>query len=336
MDKYPIAASSLEKYYHVDGKLLERQYKDSLSEYRTWVTTETGKNATSYLIFPENMGPHLSIDETSISDGELYTIVCNKDAHGKKGALVAIIEGTAADAIVAVLLKISAELRNAVVDITLDLSSSMDKIVRTAFPKATKVIDRFHVQKLALEALQDMRIDFRWEAMDRENKAIAQNRLDRKIDDTVPVYEPEVFTNGDTEKQLLVRSRYLLFKSREKWTEKQKKRAKILFDRFPDLECAYNLTDELRKIYSSSKTKPGGYTKLAHWYRHVEEAGYDQFLTVKETVHEHYSDILNFFENRATNASAESFNAKIKAFRAQLRGVVDKQYFFFRLMKIYA
>ena len=38
---------------------------------------------------------------------------------------------------------------------------------------------------------------------------------------------------------------------------------------------------------------------------------------------ENYIDILNFFDNRSTNASAESFNAKIKNFRAQLRGISD-------------
>ena len=49
-----------------------------------------------------------------------------------------------------------------------------------------------------------------------------------------------------------------------------------------------------------------------------------------------YIDILNFFDNRSTNASAESFNAKIKNFRAQLRGIFDIKYFLFRLQKIYA
>ncbi len=49
-----------------------------------------------------------------------------------------------------------------------------------------------------------------------------------------------------------------------------------------------------------------------------------------------YIDILNFFDNRSTNASAESFNAKIKNFRAQLRGISDVKYFLFRLQKIYA
>ena len=38
-----------------------------------------------------------------------------------------------------------------------------------------------------------------------------------------------------------------------------------------------------------------------------------------------------FFVNRATNASAESFNAKTSAFRATLRGVADMMFFMFRL-----
>ena len=57
---------------------------------------------------------------------------------------------------------------------------------------------------------------------------------------------------------------------------------------------------------------------------------------VKQTIYENYIDILNFFDNRSTNASAESFNAKIKNFRAQLRGISDVKYFLFRLQKIYA
>ncbi|MCY1720215.1 transposase [Prolixibacteraceae bacterium Z1-6] len=44
----------------------------------------------------------------------------------------------------------------------------------------------------------------------------------------------------------------------------------------------------------------------------------------------------SYFETRSTNASAESFNAKLKAFRAALRGVSDIKYFLFRVAKIYA
>lgn len=54
------------------------------------------------------------------------------------------------------------------------------------------------------------------------------------------------------------------------------------------------------------------------------------------TFYEHSDEILNFFDNRSTNASAESMNSKIKAFRAKLHGVNDTKFFIFRLYKIYA
>nr|WP_294591664.1 transposase [uncultured Bacteroides sp.] len=54
------------------------------------------------------------------------------------------------------------------------------------------------------------------------------------------------------------------------------------------------------------------------------------------SVQNHYERILNYFVNCTTNAAAEAFNAKIKAFRAAFRGVVDKRLFLFRLAKLYA
>ncbi len=130
--------------------------------------------------------------------------------------------------------------------------------------------------------------------------------------------------------------RYLLFKSRNNWTLKQSKRAEILFREFPDLEKAYNLSDKLRKIYSHTKDKGVAYTKLAHWYKDVEESGFKSFGTIAETIKIHYKNILNFFDNRSTNASAESFNAKLKAFRRTQRGVNDMKFFLFRVSKIFA
>ena len=45
--------------------------------------------------------------------------------------------------------------------------------------------------------------------------------------------------------------------------------------------------------------------------------------------------VLNYFNNRSTNASAESFNSKIKGFRAQVRGVADMSFFLYRMVKIF-
>ena len=57
----------------------------------------------------------------------------------------------------------------------------------------------------------------------------------------------------------------------------------------------------------------------------------------KDIIRDNISEChLDNFDNRSTNASAESFNAKVKAFRAQFRGVRDIPFFIFRLAKIFA
>ena len=55
--------------------------------------------------------------------------------------------GNKSEDVIAVLQRIDEESRYAVKEVTLELSDSMRKIVRTAFPKAGRVIDRFHIQK---------------------------------------------------------------------------------------------------------------------------------------------------------------------------------------------
>jgi transposase len=89
-------------------------------------------------------------------------------------------------------------------------------------------------------------------------------------------------------------------------------------------------------IYDKNTIKDAARLSLAQWYNKVEESGFKSFNTIAGTIYEHYDEILNLFVNRSTNASAESFNAKIKAFRTSLRGVVDVKFFLYRLTKIYA
>ena len=89
-------------------------------------------------------------------------------------------------------------------------------------------------------------------------------------------------------------------------------------------------------IFSKNSIKDAARLSLAKWYNQVAESEFKSFNTIAATIYEHYEEILNFFVNRSTNASAESFNAKIKEFRANLRGVVDVELFLFRLTKIYA
>ena len=272
----------------------------------------------------------MSLDETAFSNDDLYTILTNKKAKGKKGALMAMVKGTKAETVIKILHRIPLKQRKKVKEVTLDMAGNMGLIVRKSFPNATLVIDRFHVQKLSLYALQEIRIKHRWDAIDVENDAIESAK---KISAN---YKPEILPNGDTLKQLLARSRYLLYKSANKWTQNQSDRAKILFERYPDIEKAYRLCQNLSWIYNQTKDKTKALIRLAKWDEKVRQAQFKSFNTIARTIAIHYQNILNYFDNRSTNASAESFNAKIKAFRAQFRGVRNIEFFLFRLSNIYA
>ncbi|WP_430408020.1 ISAon1 family transposase, partial [Flavobacterium hercynium] len=295
-------------FYGVSGRNLQCQYKDFLSDFKVW---DQISHAKKWLLFPKNIGKRLSIDETSLSNGELYTILTNKSAKGRKGTIVAMVAGTKADTVISVIDKIPLKQRNLVKEITLDMAGNMELIAKRSFANATLVTDRFHVQKLATEALQEIRIKYRWQAIDNENDAVEKARILNKK------YESQILANGDTLKQLLARSRHFLYKTKMKWSANQLERANLLFELYPDIQKAYNLTQELRSIFEKTTDKIIGFTKLAKWHEKVNQAGFKSFNTISRTIINHYQTILNYFDNRSTNASAESFNAKIKAFRSK-------------------
>ena len=306
---------------------MQRQYRDYLSDFKSW---NQKKHAKEWMLFPENIGSYLSLDETAFSNGDLYTILTNKKAKGKKGAILAMVKGTKADSVIKILHKIPLKYRKRVKEVTLDMAGNMGLIVKKSFPNATQVIDRFHVQKLALDALQEIRIKHRWEALDTENDAI-ENARNKSLK-----YTPELLENGDTRKQILARSRYLLYKSSSKWTDNQVERSKILFEHYPDIEKAYKLCQNLSWIFNNTKDKTSALIRLAKWDEKIRQAQFKSFNSISRTMSIHYKNILNYFDNRSTNASAESFNAKIKAFRTQFRGVRNVEFFLFRLTNIFA
>ena len=325
-EEEPSSLASIAKCQRLPIKEFERQYKDHLSGYHQW---EQKDHADKWILFEKNTGTHLSIDEVAVTNGELYTIVTNKAAHGGQGSLVAIVEGIKTPAIIDVLARIPVEKRMAVSEVTLDMSNAMDAIVRSSFPKATIVTDRFHVQQLVSEALQEVRGALRRTALQEETAAILLARKEKRL------YQPTFYENGDTKKQLLVRSFHLLFKSSSKWTERQTARATILFREFPEIDEGYKLSMMFRAWYENKTDKEEAEKRLRGWYQKVEEKRIESFIVAAQSVHAHEETILNYFNNRSTNASAESFNAKLKGFRALVRGVRDIKFFLFRVGKLY-
>lgn len=305
-----------------------RLYRDHLSDFQVW---KEKAHADKWLVFPENLGEHLSIDEVEVTSGELYTVLTNKDGHGRQGCLVAIVGGTKPDTVSAAICKIPLKQRETVKTITRDLAETMTMIATTCFPNAEQIDDRFHVQQLVSGALQEIRVALRKDAIKEHNQKVAEARKRNGH------YFSKRYENGDTLKELLARAKYVLYKTKGRWSESQSERAAILFREFPQLQDAYKLTMHFRGIYEHAKDPEDGRRRLKRWYESVRKRLeiFPNFETPMQTILLHEDTIVNYFDDRRTNASAESFNAKIKGFRTLQRGVSDVSFFLYRLAMLY-
>lgn len=242
-----MSISTLAARNGLNGQTLRKQYKEVISDYRSW--KQLG-HVERYVLFPGNIGPSLSLDETCLSNDEVYTVLTNK-------------------------------------------------------------------------AIREH----------REGRRAAKTKQEREL---IGAWEPKRMENGETMPQIMARSRHIILKHKSKWNEQQKRRAKILFRQFPRLEQAYDIFLQLVDIFNRKSKPEQARLNLARWFNKVEEFGNREFNRVLETFENHNVTIINYFEQRLTNASAESFNAKIKAFRTQFRGVTDIKFFMYRLAKLYS
>ena len=307
------------------------------------------------------MGEHLSIDETMLHN-DLYTFLSNKDGHGKHGTLVSAVKGTTVKEVSTHLMEIPKELRLAVKEVTMDFSDSMQGIVKQCFPNAQIVIDCFHIIQLAGKGLEEMRLKLKraarteFKKQEREFKKKQERRAKNRVKYAQKhkpklskngkklgrprkrknmKFEPEKLANGETILDLLTHVRYPLMKSGNDWPEFQKNEMKILFELYPRMKTAYRLVCALRNIFKKKRSKKKAEIAWDKWGQNVGRTLIRELIAVRDSIKSKKEYVLNYFDNRSTNASAESLNSKMKGFRVQVRGVADMPFFIHRLFKIF-
>ncbi|MDA8581784.1 transposase [Schleiferiaceae bacterium] len=127
-------------YCGMEVDTARRHYKKKWSDYKDW---EQQQHAEAYLLFPENMSHAIAIDEVSLTRGELYTIVSSRTRSGRKGKLIAVVAGTKAEDLITVLSRLPKAHRDAVQEVTLDMSLSMRKACESLFLHAKLVTVRW-------------------------------------------------------------------------------------------------------------------------------------------------------------------------------------------------
>jgi len=257
---------------------------------------ETGEIKTErpvYIAKIENMGESMTIDDKQIGK-ETFTIMTNQ----KTGKIALLVETLKVEELTLATQFLGSSIKQ-VKHISCDMSASYLKFVRNVFNQSTIVIDKFHVMKNVFETVQSVRLRIKNQLMAQMPKG-----TQRTIQDEQTL----------TDLELLSRCKYLLTKAYYYLTECQKGLIAQLFDRFKNLEKAYQLTEIFRKWYdrnNCSKPRIMIEKELFEWYKLVETSHLMEFKSTIKMIEKHEDNILNYFQNAITNAKAENMNGKI-------------------------
>ena len=334
MDEKPVNFTTIGGFLHIPAQTIYTWYRHYLSGYPEAVASkEWGKDnfigsdkleKKVPVLKEENFGKEMSVDEKMIDDA-FYTVMTNRET----GKIALLAESMQVKDLNKLIDKIPV-VKTVVKTITADLSPTYETFCEQSFPQAIIVADKFHVVKHVLEAIQSLRMRLK----QAEIAKLPTTKKERRL------YEKETkLINGESRIEMLTRSRYVLFKQEENWTQNQQKRAVLLFQTYPVLQVAYKLTMQIRAWLD--KKNVGQYEwviekQLIHWYDCAEQAKLPEIENLIRIIGSHEEKIMNYFKTGKTNAKAEAMNSKIQRFITANYGVRDTDFFFYRLARYYA
>lgn len=209
------------------------------------------------------------------------------------GDLLEVIDSHNQIEIIEVLIQQPIEVREAVEEVSVDMWGGFPKVIQELFPNAVIVFDRFHVMKLVNLELNRIRIIV-----------------------------------GVTDKF----SKYLLLKNSVDLNEEEKEKLKEILSRSACLRVAYELKEELRNIYETSKNVKAGQKRLKKWLQLAQVFYKDS----SQTLIDHFEGICNYFISRTTSGVMEGINNRIKLIMRQGYGFTNFKNFRSRLLACFS
>lgn len=358
MDNLQTNTTVISKALCVDSQKLWRWYRDSISgfynedtqydHFKNDVEIIKGKGKETIrvpILNPDNIGLNMAVDEKMIGE-DMHTVLSNRDT-GKIAMLARSIRAHELEKVMASI----GDKAMIVETLTRDMSSTYAKFGDSVFNNASQIADKFHIIKDLLDNCQAVRVRYRQEVLREkrlkyeEHKQQEKQRIKQCIANGESYtkkkfyYKEETLSNGDTIMEALARSRYLLFKYKNDWTAKQEKRAKALFEKYPEIEQTYDLACEFRNWMKKANVgKDMAYIRnsLKKWFQNVEQADIDEMLNFKSMIERNILVVLNYFRYGATNAIAECINSRIQRFVMINQGTRDREFFYFRIKNYFS
>ena len=315
-------------------KTLHYWYKENLSGYRqavvsgrwggkkiTAVDKDTGevlKEKPVPIAKPENFGSHMTIDEKQIGK-KMYTLMTNSET----GKIAFLAQTMKPEDLKQAMGNYLSEKVGEVKSVSCDMSPSFKKFCKEMFPNTQLVVDKFHVIKHLMDALNHVRKQIKTQCINDTKTLLAPTK-----DDNSGQESPW------TDVELLERSRYILCKMQSDWEEDETEIMNHLFPKFPVLQKSYELTQKLRHWYNGKNIGKHILSierELFEWYDLVDQSKINALRGVRKMIEKHQDDIVNYFKEGQTNAKAENMNSKIQRFLFNNFGVKDRDFFLYRV-----
>ena len=227
----------------------------------------------------------LAIDETSRLRGHDYvTIVIDADQR----RVIDVEEGRDKETIALFAEKLEARGGDpgSISAVTSDMSKSYLPAIAENYPNAISIIDKFHVKKVLMDALDDVR---------KEEQKTAESKVE------------------------LFRGRRLFMVPKGRMTEAQSAKLNSLSKLYPKTGKAYSIVAALDTFYACQTMEDSekAFDGLYSWMRRCRlQPMKDAALTLKR----HKDKILAYFYHRITNAICEGINSMIQAAKRKARG----------------
>lgn len=225
----------------------------------------------------------IGIDETSVSGHNYITIGVDLD----KSRVISITEGKDASTVARIAEEIQRHncKKEQIKIATSDMSQAFTIGIKKNFINAINIYDKFHVMKTINEALDKVR-------------------------------KREVNKN-----EILKNSKYLFLKNKSKLKEEQQKKLEnLLNSEYLETSIVYKYKLQFQEIYNSIITKEEAKERIKIWIKEVANTKIKELKKLAKTIGMKLDNILNYFENRITNATLEGINSIIQLSKSRARG----------------
>ena len=296
--------SFLPRYYRVTNRLVAKVIDDfrSLRSAKDIgrANNVSGQTALRYFKLVNysctELPEVLSIDEfKGNAGGEKYQTILT-DAKNKKK--IDILPNRKNRDLIRYFLKFKN--RNDVKYVVMDMNKQFKVIAEMCFPKATIVIDRYHVVRQAIWALENVR-----KSVQKELSA--------------------------PWRKYCKHSKRLLCKNPSKLTADEKEQLRRILGLSTRLEIAYDLKNDFLEFMHSPDSKTAK-ERLSLWLYHAENSHIPEFQACITAMHNWSKYILNSFDVPYTNGFTEGCNNKIKVLKRVCYGIRNFETFRNRIL----